>query len=476
MNGSPKAVADPVHGTILLTPLEAAIISTRAFQRLRGVKQLGLAHMVFPGADYSRFSHSLGVCHVTGRILSALQEQAPDAVSDEEIVLFRLAGLLHDVGHYPFSHATEYALGAHYTQLLVEPVEQAEDRSEETSEPPYLDHERIGVLTVEEDREIRDLLQSAGIDPSQVWSIFTRKRTDLRLANLISSDMDADRIDYLMRTALHTGLPYGHLDLEYLLTQFRFDKDGNVCLHPKALRAVEHFLLARYFDYQQVTYHKTVAGLELVLKDVIGVLVAEGRWKASAREIRAQLEDGTWATVDDSLVLQLVRDLASETKDDVIRAKANAILYRSPPKLIVSSERFAPREPGPDRERWRRERQQIEKRKKEWAQHFGIDEQLWYIWEQSNLGLTKISPQIPVSEAESAEAIKAKAEQVVRLLVPSDGTSIPIFSSERSMMTTLARHTIFALRVYVVLPPEKLQLRTEMEAHIRDDAPIGWLF
>ena len=96
-----RRIADPVHGTIGLSELETELLSTQAFQRLRNVKQLGLAHLVFPGADYSRLSHSLGVNHVTGRILNSLVDNTGQEITDAEYELYRLAGLLHEIGHYP---------------------------------------------------------------------------------------------------------------------------------------------------------------------------------------------------------------------------------------------------------------------------------------------------------------------------------------------------------------------------------------
>lgn len=152
MSSACKAVADPVHGTIQLTPLETKIISTRAFQRLRQVKQLGLANMVFPGADYSRFSHCLGVCHVTGRILDALNTKRPGIISPAEQDRYRLAGLLHDVGHYPFSHATEDALKDHFSAKLLEPASGASDPipSAGAGGDKYINHEKVGILTLRE--------------------------------------------------------------------------------------------------------------------------------------------------------------------------------------------------------------------------------------------------------------------------------------------------------------------------------------
>lgn len=252
-----KRIADPVHGTIGLSEPEVQVINTRAFLRLRNIKQLGLAHYVFPGADYSRFAHSLGCCHVAGRILDSIRRTDPCAdISDDDVQLYRLAGLLHDVGHYPFSHAMEEAINTFYPGGIVEGTDNAASKADNAS---VFEHERGGREVLDRDAELSELLNACGYSPESVWSIFMRKGPQIPFANLISSDMDADRIDYLLRTAHHTGLPYGTVDLDYIITQMRLDSDSNICMTPKALRAADHLLLCRYFDYLQVSFHKTVA-------------------------------------------------------------------------------------------------------------------------------------------------------------------------------------------------------------------------
>ena len=346
-----RRIADPVHGTIALSDLETELLSTQAFQRLRNVKQLGLAHLVFPGADYSRLSHSLGVNHVTARILDSLINNTGQQICDAEYEIYRLAGLMHDVGHYPFSHTFENAVSTYYQNQL-QPMLfsdsstttgnsdelMAFDGSDQAVDS--LSHEDVGQLLLEEDPEIKNVLSEYGVDPQSISDIFSRHSSQAgsipRFANLINSDLDADRIDYLSRTAHHTGLPYGSVDIDYLLSQMRLDSNSQICLDPSALRTAEHFLLGRYFDYQQVNFHKTVAGLEWALHDVINEMLRLGKFNCSPSGIRGMIAGGEWYRFDDLHIWSLAREVESETTSVVVREKARAITRRDPPKLIAA--------------------------------------------------------------------------------------------------------------------------------------------
>ena len=173
MSGSNKysqgRIADPVHGTIELSQLEFDLLSTRSFQRLRNVKQLGLAHLVFPGADYSRLSHSLGVNHVTGTILDSLRRNSGTKIKDKEYELYRLAGLLHDVGHYPYSHTFENAVSTFYqgsSQPDLFAYSAGTSQGEEGATPAEADdhtwtslnHEDVGRELLDHDPEISRVL------------------------------------------------------------------------------------------------------------------------------------------------------------------------------------------------------------------------------------------------------------------------------------------------------------------------------
>lgn len=466
-----KRIADPVHGTIALSELEVDVISSRVFQRLRNIKQLGLAHLVFPGADYSRFAHSIGVCHLTGRILESLRTNSNTEISNSEIQLYRIAALLHDVGHYPYSHATEEAVENYYGgQLLKSKVSTVENEltNQELNNPRFFRHEAVGQKVVTQDPELSEVLNKSGIDPEQVCSIFMRVNPP-RFANLISSDLDADRIDYLLRTAHHTGLPYGSVDLDYLLSQMRVDSKDRICLTSKALRTAEHLLLCRYFDYQQVNFHKAVAGFELVLKDSIADLLQAQKVNFSANAVLENILNGTWCEFDDSLILYNIRKLYKETENELCKARAQAILERNPPKLLAEVEFIGQRD-EPTAKNFRLQKQALKGHIAAWASKFGIEEELWYVW-SAPMALTKVGSHVPISAVvDKAEDID-KYEQAIRVLNGVEADSIPIMESRFSLMSILANHALYSLRVYALLPIKAQARREEIQRQIKADLP-----
>ncbi|MGO8878216.1 MAG: HD domain-containing protein [Desulfomonilaceae bacterium] len=464
MNFNFKRVADPIYKTIGLSELEVRVVNTSVFQRLRSIKQLGLAHFVFPGADYSRFSHSLGVCHVSGRILEALRNSnASDLLKDKDIVLYRLAGLLHDIGHYPFSHAMENAVKKFYLEKLVDedPVAPSENDQQEddTDKTKFFGHEETGEMVLANDRELLKVFKDANIDPDDVSSIFMRSkpRSPANLENLISSDLDADRIDYLLRTAHHSGLPYGSVDLDYIISQMRVDKDRKVCLTMKALRAADHMLLCRYFDYLQSTYHKTVRGIELVLEDVIMALLDAGLISCSRYDVTGMIRDGTWERFDESCLIEKIRLLAENSSDQVITTKTESILKRLPPKLVWEDEFLASRNEARIKEFSSHLVQAARKNKPQWADQCGIEQGRWYIWSK-NVALTSVGSLVEVSSSfESKTDEEDNYWQAVRILAgDKSGASTPIMRQSRSLMKILSNYSIYILRVYVLLRPEEV--------------------
>jgi HD superfamily phosphohydrolase len=468
-----KRVSDVIHGPIGLSQLELDLIQSPAFQRLRGVKQLGLAYYVYPSADYSRFSHSLGVCHVTGQILGALCLSGV-AIDEAEVQRYRLAALFHDVGHYPFSHATEIAIKNHFSAQLYRPQSEFALGTDAPIEK-YFMHERLGKEILLEDPTIRKRLSQAGIDAREIYSIFLRENPP-RFSNLISSDLDADRIDYLLRTSHHTGLPYGHVDIKYLLAQMRVDAKNRICVTAKALQTAEHLLLCRYFDYRRSNYHKAVAGFELVLKDIIGELLQEGLLEASAAWVSERIRDGRWASFDDAEVMRLIATLSETSRSPVVKQKADAILLRQSPKLICEVEYFAGR--GEEEKRnYRLQMRTVRELLEAAARKFGIDRHLWYAWEQPGMPLTKVGPNVPVSSAYAAEEEDPdRFEQLIRILDPEGAKSLPIVEIRQSLMSVLSSQAWYGLRIYVLLSPEKLGLRDDIRKYILKEYPeLSWI-
>jgi uncharacterized protein len=341
------------------------------------------------------------------------------------------------------------------------------NRPEEGGDPEErkgLSHEQVGKKILQTDKGLREIIEAAKIDPDDIYKIFLRE-TPPKLANLISSDLEADRIDYLLRTAHHAGLPYGNIDLPYLLSQLRIDAESRICLTRKALRTAEHFLLGRYFDYSQVAYHKTVAALELVLADVLSTLVREGRIDCSARTISARIGEGTWSAMDDSAMTAHIVEMASSHTDPVLRTMARSIILREPPKLVWQQSYLASRDDGNS---FRPLRKMALEKRSQWADHFGMDKRCWWIWAKSGLALTKIGSHIPVGVARGVgEKELDKYDQSIRILNP-DKTSVEIMSLRHSLMSILANQALFSLRVYVLLDPEDRR-RTEIEQKIAND-------
>jgi HD superfamily phosphohydrolase len=458
-----RRIADPVHTSIGLSKLELDIINAPSFQRLRNVKQLGLAYLVFPGADYSRFSHSIGVCHVTGKILNALVENCPNVeITPSEIQNYRLAGLLHDVGHYPFSHTTEHAIANFYKGRMFSDDDHLDNVSDDDFE--YLTHEQVGKEILENDSYIRSLLTNANILPEDIYSIFLRERP-IRFSNMISSDLDADRIDYLLRTAHHTGLPYGNIDLPYLLTQLRVDSNERICLTEKGIRTGEHFLLSRYFDYSQVAFHKTVAALELVLSDVVSLLLEKGIIRFTRSNIKSHIESGTWPSVDDGVILSYIAKLSADDSDPIAQKLADSIVLRRPPKLVWETSYLGDRSKKNDFDFKKRI---LREKKSAIAAKFNIPEKFIWVWDKPGITLTKIGSRISVGSInELGEADKDKYEQSIRIC-DNGGESTEIMNKNNSLMSIVSDQALYSLRMYILFDELSIGSRREVELYVRN--------
>ena len=247
---SERIYRDPVHNIIPLRDdtaegqLMIRLIDTPEFQRLRRIKQLGLGLYTYQGAEHSRFTHSLGALHLMTRILNRLAEAYE--IAPEDRVAVRAAALLHDVGHGPFSHAMEKVFAVRHEELTMLAV-----TSEET--------------------ELHRTLSSYAQDlPERVASIIEGNFKPAALAQLVSSQLDVDRMDYLLRDSLMTGAKYGLYDLEWIINALQIDEAGDrVYVAARGIYAVEEYLQARYYMFRQVYFHRTLRSAEAVLRSAL---------------------------------------------------------------------------------------------------------------------------------------------------------------------------------------------------------------
>ncbi len=255
-NSSGKIVVDSIHGDIHLTAQEVQVIDTSSFQRLRRLKQLAMAQMVYPTATLTRFAHCMGALGTMIRILKIAEESKIKFEPEQEENL-RLAALLHDVGHYPYSHLMEKIDRVELTENLIEKSTNVID----VTKSKYPNHEEVGKLIVTNQPDLIEAI--GGLERAQIVAdIFTRSGTaDPQLSKLIHSSFDIDGWDYLLRDSHATGVPYGKIDINYLLNNLRISQDKVLGFKEKSLRHSALFI-SKIFHVRVVYFHKTIYGLE----------------------------------------------------------------------------------------------------------------------------------------------------------------------------------------------------------------------
>jgi HD superfamily phosphohydrolase len=238
-----KVFKDPVHNYIhVQDEIIWSLINTTEFQRLRRIRQLGTSYLTFHGAEHSRFSHSLGVYEITRRIISQFEQgKYPDWPRDERLVAL-CAALLHDLGHGPFSHSIEQAF--------------------------QMNHEDWTCKILLGDTEVGAVLRRLGDDfPDKVAAVIRKDYDKAIVVNLVSSPLDADRMDYLLRDAYFTGVNYGTIDMDRILRMLR-PFQGRVVVKESGMHAVEDYLMSRYQMYWQVYFHPVTRSSEIILRQI----------------------------------------------------------------------------------------------------------------------------------------------------------------------------------------------------------------
>ena len=238
-------IRDPVHGDIDVNEqVSIELINSYEFQRLRRVSQLSGPQLAFPGASHTRFSHSIGTYHVVNKILN--NDNFKNRFSNKEILITKIAGLLHDIGHGPFSHTFEHI--------------------NKVNTSCYKHEFYSAKIITSETTNINKILKKHGFtncDIKNIANIITGK-SDHVLANLVSSQLDADRMDYLIRDNLFTGTGYGYIDIQWIIRLMRLSEDKKLILYDyKAVPAIENYLIGRYHMYEQIYQHHISIGYDL---------------------------------------------------------------------------------------------------------------------------------------------------------------------------------------------------------------------
>lgn len=289
-------IFDNVHGFVRITEGEKEILNSIYFQRLRDLKQLGLAYYVFPGAVHTRFSHSIGVLAVMDKILTKLQEVCSEYITIKDVRILRMAALLHDVGHYPLSHTIE----AVYMDIQPEFITDRFMADDEEGDNQGLSvdginanlikavtnmnghHEVFGdyvIRNTDYDGGITRILRTNGFIQDEIDEIgkIIKGKSGINWHNqVMHSDLDADRLDYLLRDSANTGVKFGSFDFEYLINNCRLvKKDDEIvfCVKSRAIFTIEHFLMTRYYWYSKIIYERTIAIFDKMAQMIYAWLV-----------------------------------------------------------------------------------------------------------------------------------------------------------------------------------------------------------
>jgi HD superfamily phosphohydrolase len=275
-------IRDPVHGYVKLEGLALELADTPQMQRLRWIKQLGLANLVYPGANHTRFEHSLGVYHLAGVLSDHL------GLEEEDKLKIGVAALLHDVGHGPLSHATEAALA------------------------PYLRKEHESIIDLLRKGELGDVLDSHGLHPSEIQSLVNGSR----LGQIVSGEIDVDRMDYLIRDAHYTGVAYGVIDHLRLIKKMTMHQ-GQLVVEAGGVQAATSLLISRLLMHPSVYYHHVCRISEC--------MISSG--------IRSMIEDetnaGTIKAMDDFQLFAAMESAGGYSAEMVERIKSRRLFKRA---------------------------------------------------------------------------------------------------------------------------------------------------
>ncbi|MEX0799305.1 MAG: HD domain-containing protein [Bacteriovoracaceae bacterium] len=314
-------IRDPVHGSIKIQDEEARILEHPFFQRLRNIKQLGFSEFVFPGATHTRYLHSIGVMEVVTRVFDQVFNDRPQNTDWQRLrETVRLACLLHDIGHAPLSHTTEFVMPKVEELKLPKPFAPKESR-----QASHEDYTIKSIVDSSFTDSFKDVIRRFGVDPFQIAALIIGEHSDSEyfsidginyfplLHQLVSSEMDCDRMDYLLRDSYFCGVSYGKFDLDWIIDNLReavVDKQAYLGISERAISTFDDFLLCRFHMFLMVYFHYKAVCLEKML----------GRYFSTSNSeylIPANIEE--YLEHDDHFLMKTLRGSQNEWANKVIR-------------------------------------------------------------------------------------------------------------------------------------------------------------
>jgi uncharacterized protein len=387
-------IIDPIHDFVRAYGVEIKIIDNPIFQRLRRIRQLSGAHLAYPGAQHTRFEHSLGVMHITGQAAHALMEK--ELLKSDDIENLRLAGLLHDIGHGPFSHLYEEVI----------------QRKTKTS------HEEIGRDLILQ-TEIGDLISKSGFDKKFITKLAFGDSKFQFMNEIISGALSADMMDYLLRDGYFTGAEHAKIDHKRIIQSLDVYKK-KLALDKSALYSFESMMHSRYQMFKAVYFHKTVRAAEVMILEALHLAYDELGLDAPS------LED--YVKLTDDFVLERLVSLPTYTPE-LERAKKFAIGYQNRDLFKCVFERMISNNSRLGKIKTLKIRQELSKKSK-------VDENEIFVD-------TSVTPSIPLtpSKKESQSIILiTRSEKVIKAdKIPI--SKIPLVATMSGFMNILRVYT-----------------------------------
>lgn len=411
---------DPIHGFIKVREGENRIINTKEFQRLRNIKQLAMTYFIYHGAEHTRFGHSLGVMHLVTRAFNSAiegyEDKFPEAKRSWYEQILRLIALTHDIGHAPFSHASE--------ALFAEGMEH-EDYTEK----------------IIKETQIADIIRSIGrefvdkygdeydITPELICDIYMGKSAGPNseftfLKSFMDSELDCDKMDYLLRDAYYCGVKYGVYDVDRLISSFTIcytNDTPRLAIKSGGVQAFEEFVLARYFMFIEVYFHRTRRYFDIMLGKALKSTLPGGKYPEDVTEYLG------W---DDGRVLQLLKQ--NESECEACRNITNRIVY---PRVCYTKAHPA-----------EADKREFKRNKRELVSKIGAD----YLIEDNSAG--KMPHKIPMRvELDDEKAIIIYDSKINRRTTISEESEIIRNLSEKIDILSLYCHPAKSKEAYRIM-------------------------